>query len=309
MIAAKMTAGLSLNPGYVRRVARSASYRYKRYEIPKKKDPTALRTINHPARELKLLQRWLVQNVVSLLPIHRAAAAYKTNASIVKNAKLHRNNNFLLKIDFRDFFPSLTGSDVLDVLRRNSLVLTKVASGAADFDLIRRLVCKDDKLTIGAPSSPALSNAIMFKFDAFWHERCRSLGVTFSRYADDVYFSTNNRDILAPLLQEIRDKLRREKHPTLIINDEKTVFTSRKHRKIVTGLVVTPDGHLSLGRQKIRHLRSMVFRRILGQLTPDEVSHLHGMLAYAHSVEPELIDRLREKFSKKYGAETVSFLL
>jgi retron-type reverse transcriptase len=309
MIADKITSELRLIPGYVSRVARSASYRYKTYDIPKKRDPTAKRTINHPARELKLLQRWIVKNVVALLPVHRAAVAYKKHASIAKNARLHRRNNYLLKIDFRDFFPSLTGSDVIHVLRRNSSALTGVASGPSDFDLIRKLVCKGDRLTIGAPSSPALSNAIMFSFDTMWHDRCKEVGVTFSRYADDVYFSTNHRDVLAPLLEELREKLKHQKYPTLTINDQKTVFTSRKRKKIVTGLVVTPEGSLSLGRQKIRHLRSLVFRSIQGGLPPEQANYLRGMLAYARSVEPELIDRLRQKFHKKFGLDAIAPLL
>jgi RNA-directed DNA polymerase len=309
MIAAKMTADLKLIPGYVSRIARTASYRYKTYDIPKKRDPTARRTINHPARELKLLQRWVARNVIALLPIHRAALAYRKGASILKNARLHQRNNYLLKIDFKDFFPSLTGGDVVQTLRTNSSVLAGVASGPRDFELVRKLVCKGDRLTIGAPSSPALSNAIMFSFDKVWYERCKALEVSFSRYADDVYFSTNHRDVLAPLLEEVRKKLKLQKHPALIINEQKTVFTSRKRRKTITGLVVTPDGSVSLGRQKIRHLKSMVFRSIRGELSPEEENYLRGMLAYVRSVEPKLIERLREKFRKKYGADKVASLL
>lgn len=309
MLADKITSDLRLIPGYIWRVARSATHRYKTYDIPKKRDPTSRRTINHPARELKLLQRWILKNVVALMPVHRAAVAYKKNANIAKNARLHRNNNYLLKVDFRDFFPSLKGGDVIQILRTNSPGLSGVASGPRDFELVRQIVCKDDRLTIGAPSSPALSNAIMFSFDTFWSERCRGLGVTYSRYADDLYFSTNHRDVLAPLLEDLREKLKDQKHPTLVINEQKTVFTSRKRRKIVTGLVLTPDGKLSLGRQKIRHLRSLIFRSIQSQLSKEETNYLCGMIAYARSVEPELINRLREKFQKKYGAEAITRIL
>jgi len=309
MIADKMTADLRLVPGYVRRVARSAEYRYKTYNIPKKRDPKTWRTINHPARELKLLQRWIVKNVIELLPVHRAAVAYRKHASIAKNARLHQHNNYLLKVDFIDFFPSLTGVDVIHVLHTNSSVLAGVASGPRDLDLVRKLVCKGDRLTIGAPSSPALSNAIMFGFDTVWYERCRAMGVTYSRYVDDLYFSTNQRNVLSPLLEKLREELRRQRHPTLIINEQKTVFTSRKRRKIVTGLVVTPDGSLSLGRQKIRHLRSLVFRSFQGEMSPEMEKYLKGMLAYARSIEPDLIDRLREKFQKKYGVDVIARLL
>lgn len=309
MIAEKIAADLGLNTDYVLRVARSASFRYKTYEIPKKRDPKLKRTINHPARELKLLQRWIVRNVISHLPVHRCAMAYKKNSSILKNALWHRRSNYLLKVDFQDFFPSVTGTDVTALLRENSSRLSGVVSGPVDLQVIRRLVCKNDRLTIGAPSSPSLCNAIMFTFDTVWYEKCRAQGVTFSRYADDLYFSTSKPDVLAPLLKDLRKTLKQQKHPRLVINDPKTVFASRKRRKVVTGLVVTPEGNVSLGRQKIRHLRSLVFRSIQGPLPISEMNYLRGMLAYARSIDPQLIERLRDKFRKKFGLDVIALLL
>jgi hypothetical protein len=195
MILQRIATDLRLNPEYVAVVAKSASYRYKIYQIPKRNKPEQTRTISHPAKELKLLQRWLVLNVFLRLPVHRSASAYKKRASILRNASSHRKNNYLLKVDFRDFFPSIKGRDVVRLLKKNSNLLGNVAAGQLDFDIVRRLVCREDCLAIGAPSSPALSNAVMFDFDEKWHARCQEIGVTYSRYADDLYFSTNRPNV------------------------------------------------------------------------------------------------------------------
>src|SRR5580765_4915752 len=111
MIVEQMSSRLALPASYLLRLASSASHRYKEYEIPKK--TRGMRTIHHPARELKLLQRWLVRNVLISLPIHPAATAYQPNSTIRRNAELHVANNYLLRVDFQDFFPSLRGIDVV----------------------------------------------------------------------------------------------------------------------------------------------------------------------------------------------------
>jgi retron-type reverse transcriptase len=114
MLISDISRGLNLPVDYLETLAATASYRYKRYPIPKKSG--GVRLISHPARELKLVQNWLVDNVLNRLPVHDSATAYRQGSSILKNAAPHAKNNFLLRIDFRDFFPSLTRADVAGVL-------------------------------------------------------------------------------------------------------------------------------------------------------------------------------------------------
>jgi RNA-directed DNA polymerase len=117
VIIERMSAELHLDQEYIRLVARTANYRYKIYEIPKRTGGS--RTIEHPARELKLLQAWLAENLLSDLPIHTSAAAYRRGSSIKKHANVHRHNKFLLKVDFRNFFPSISGKDIVRVLKKD----------------------------------------------------------------------------------------------------------------------------------------------------------------------------------------------
>jgi hypothetical protein len=155
MLVAKIASSLGLSTNYVALVARTASYRYKTYQIPKRAD--GFRTINHPARELKLIQRWLVKNLLASLPIHRSATAYKKGASVYRNASMHRMRNYLLKVDFKDFFPSIKGTDVSLLLKTNARLLHGLLSGPADVEVVRQFVCRRDELTIGAPSSPLMN--------------------------------------------------------------------------------------------------------------------------------------------------------
>jgi hypothetical protein len=296
MIIRHIAASTGLDRNYLYKVARSASHRYKVFSI--KKRTRGRRTISQPARELKLLQRWLVNNVFIHFPVHDAVYSYRSGIGIQDLASKHAKNNYLLRADFEDFFPSVTGRDVSRLLRQHSNLLPFPLS-KQDIKIIRAIVCKHDHLTIGAPSSPIITNTVLYDFDDFWFKEARKKRVIYSRYADDLYFSTNRRKVLEEIYADLKDYLRKMKSPRLSINEAKTVFTSRKHKRLVTGLVLTSDRKVSIGRDKKRYIRSMVHRYWEGELDEKEVAYLRGFLAYTKAVEPGFLNRLKRKYGKK----------
>ena len=104
---------LSLETGLsefaVRRIMQTAPHRYKVFYIPKRNG--SMRRIAQPSKEVKLLQRVMVEKFLQFMPIHPAATAYNAGCSIVKNAKIHASDGPILKMDFKDFFPSIKKSD------------------------------------------------------------------------------------------------------------------------------------------------------------------------------------------------------
>ncbi len=300
MIIEQAAKRLALPASFLIKLAATASHRYKVYTIPKKTG--GLRTIHHPARELKLVQGWLLQNVLIRLPVHEAAAAYRAGSSIKRNAEKHVGHNYLLRVDFQDFFPSLKGQDVWAALLANRERLADGGVTDADMIFIRLIVCRGDSLTIGAPTSPLLSNAIMFGFDESWSRRAAALEVAYSRYADDLYFSTNRPNILQGVLQELRESLQGGGPPILKINEEKTVFSSRKRRRLAAGLVLTPDRRISIGRHKKRVLKSLVWKFKRRELTPNEVASLRGWISYLRSIEPAFLVSLQRKYALDFDS-------
>lgn len=276
-------------------LVRSAPYRYKVYEIPKRQ-PGQFRTIAQPSAEIKVIQRWLMENILKSLPVHRAATAYQEGISIADHAKRHAKRKFLLKMDFKDFFPSITFDDVRKHLIKHKRFTDEEAR------LVSHLVCWRDKsqreycLSIGAPSSPLLSNTLMYEFDKKMMEICKESKVIYSRYADDLAFSTNHRDVLRSIESSVKNVCKELDYPRLKVNPKKTVSVSRAHRKVLVGLVLTPEGTISLGREKKRLLRAKLHRFSTGALVEDEVSSLRGELAFAWSVEPSFIASLLVSF-------------
>jgi RNA-directed DNA polymerase len=273
----------------------TAQYRYKVYQIPKRQ-PNQFRTIAQPSPEIKLIQRWLISNVLSTLPIHKVATAYREGRSIADHASVHAKNRFLLKMDFKNFFPSISVVDV----RKYLIEVGKMS--VEDARLISLLVCWRDKskgklcLSIGAPSSPHLSNLMLYPFDKKISQFCRTHKVTYTRYADDLAFSTNRKEVLSEILRQVEVITEELEYPHIEINHQKTVSTSRAFKRVLVGLVLTPEGTISLGRDKKRRLRSELYRFSQDRLEVTDIPRLRGELAFAWSVEKTFIDSLLRQF-------------
>ena len=281
----RIQSDFSLSTRDVRVLLFTAAYRYKLHYI-EKRHGRGKRLIAQPTAEIKLLQRWAVEKYVTQLPIHKAATAYRLGVSIKDHAAVHAANRYLLKLDFQDFFPSILGTHFLMHLKSHMKISEE------DANLLMRLLFRFDRemqdyvLSIGAPSSPAVSNTVMYDFDNALTNFCKAHDIIYTRYADDLALSTSKPKVLDDAFQFIKQLCREMPYPRLQLNDAKTVFTSKKHRRQLTGLILTNEGKPSLGREKKRLIRSMAHRFSLNQLPQDQILHLRGLLAFAFSIEP-----------------------
>jgi RNA-directed DNA polymerase len=284
---------LLLSPGFIELISNTASYRYKRYEIPKARG--GKRTIYHPAKELKALQRCLLGAVICRLPVQPAAAAYLKGRNIADHAMRHRRCRFLLRVDLRDFFESITSSDIERHLRHFSEFLPSDWE-EADFDFLTTLVCRRSRLTVGSVTSPAISNTVCWHLDHELTALAERRALRYSRYADDLYFSAAEPNVLASTVTDVKLVLADLPYPRLSVNDAKTRHMSHKGRMSVTGIVLPSDASttVSVGRARKRAIRSLIYK--WDALAPMERLRVQGMLANARSVEPDLINRLILKY-------------
>lgn len=282
----------------------SAPHRYKVYQIPKR-TPGQFRTIAQPAREVKALQHWVLRHVLNQFEVHPAATAYRKGRSILHNAKPHTRGRYLLKMDFKEFFPSLRGEDFRVFLKRR-----RAEFDAGDISALCSILFWMPKgvsppdlcLSIGAPTSPILSNVLMFDFDKRIADFCKAKGVAYTRYADDLSFSSARSEDLAAVEEVVINWCARSKSPKLTVNAAKTVRASKGESRRVTGLVLTNDRKVSLGRDTKRRIRAWVHHFVAGRLEEGELPKLRGMLCYVNSVEPSFLERLRAH----YGSEAIA---
>lgn len=297
MIIEQMCDRFSLIEKEAKSFIESAPNRYKFYKIAKRHG--GMREIASPTKALKIIQVWAFNKFLSNLEIHPSAIAYVKGKNIKDFVLPHSNNKYLLKIDFKNFFNSIDGADFLNFLEDKASYLL-----CEERQLLTNIFfCKNKKseikelyLSIGAPSSPFISNIIMINFDNQVSEFCKDNKIIYTRYADDLAFSTNTPNALTNLIKEINTICKNLNYPKkLEINPEKTVFTSRKHNRTLTGLVISNDGKVSIGREKKRNLRTIAHKANLGVLDQESLDKFKGTLAFLLSIDPDFSNYLKQK--------------
>ncbi|HDX8900242.1 TPA: retron St85 family RNA-directed DNA polymerase [Klebsiella michiganensis] len=274
----------------------NAPSKYKVYRIPKR--TTGFRIIAQPAKELKHYQRAFMGNY--RFPVHECAMAYQEGKSIRDNALVHAHNPYLLKTDLENFFNSITP----DIFWRciESCPVDAPQFQYEDRRYVERLLfwqpAKRSKrlmLSVGAPSSPVISNFCLLELDRYISEECERLGVAYTRYADDLTFSTQQPGVLSAIPALVESLLKLLFNSKLRLNRNKTLFSSRAHNRHVTGVTLNNEGELSLGRERKRFIKHLIHQ--YDKLDEADKAYLVGLLAFASHIEPEFIIRMNAKYS------------
>ena len=267
-----------------------------------KKRDGKLRYIFHPSKKLKVIQYWLMRNVLCHLPVHGAAMAYLPNTSILDNAKLHRASRYFLRMDLRNFFPSIRFADLLPIIEawhKNSDVDWPLDDDSKEL-INRSCFYRDDRLAVGYPSSPIISNVVMYKFDEMTVRIVldgRFGSVKYSRYADDLVFSTDKIGACRHIEREVKALIRDTNSPDIQVNSAKTRYgSSGGGTASVTGLKICENGHITIHRKQKDHVRLLLSLYSRGKLREDEHMSLQGHLSYCHHVAPAFFTSLSAKY-------------
>ena len=120
----------------------------------------------------------------------------------------------------------------------------------------------------------------------------------YSRYADDIIFSTNLKRGCWTFYDSLVELINRTASPNVEINTRKTIFASRASRRVVTGLFIQPNGGVSIGRKNKRFIRKLLFDLKNNNLESEQKAYLSGYLAYSLDVEPDFFNRLVLKYGR-----------
>jgi len=289
----------------------TSPHRYKTYLI-KKRSSNKYRKIAQPSRELKFFQREIVTFIENKLPIHDCAFAYRENMGVKDNAFAHVKSNYLLKMDFTDFFPSITPDLFFSMINKIDLALSvEDTLLLQNFLFWREYRGQSLRLSIGAPSSPLISNFILYFYDERMKEICDKKNIIYTRYADDLTFSTSEKDILFDIPNIVKTEINQHTNGLIKVNASKTVFSSKGHNRHITGVTLTNNNRLSLGRERKRNLSSMVHKFKCNLLDTENILRLQGLLSFAYHIEPDFQQRMCKKYGsscmeniKKYKAES-----
>lgn len=209
---------------YMYKVANDATYFYRSFRINKNSGGT--RKISEPLPNLKIIQSWILNEILYKVKVHPNAKAYIKGVSLKDNVKFHRNQDTVVKLDIIRFFNNIGEKKVYKIYK--DLGYTVEVSW-----LLTKLCTLNGALPQGAVTSPYLSNLVMRKFDNSIKRYCKRNGIRYTRYADDLTFSGNFHKGF--LISKVESQL---KKLNLELNKQKIRILKRNQRQIVTGIVV-----------------------------------------------------------------------
>lgn len=277
---------------------------YRTWTIPKRSGGE--RTITAPLHQLKTLQRWALRHYFEKLAVHSAAHGFLPARNVLSNALPHAGADVVVKLDVQNFFPTVHWKRVKGLLRKAgvaeqvatllALLATEPPRQKVEFRGQTLFVATGPRvLPQGAPTSPAITNALCRRMDVRLSALARELGFTYTRYADDLSFSFRKtperpRAALGILVDKAKDILRSE---GFALNPQKTRVLRRGMAQRITGLTLNEAGpnvaKARVSRDVLRRLRAAIHNQQQGKpfREGESLSVLQGMAAWVKLSDPQ----------------------
>lgn len=235
--------------------------RYRQFSVSKKGGGE--RAIEAPFAELKKIQSQLSNYLQSVYYFEKSSASYgfivgvrneDDRRNVLTNAKKHLHQPYMVNIDLKDFFHTITRRQVVKIFENPPFKFRRSLP-----DLLANLTTFQDRLPMGTPTSPVLSNFACRQLDAQLIDLAQKMGWTFTRYADDMTFSSK-KPINAQQFNVLKELIISQ---GFIINERKLKFYGPDDQKIVTGLLIAdtvslaPD-YLPTLEKDIQKLRAVM---------------------------------------------------
>ena len=270
-------------------VSNNISKHYHKAKLPKKNG--GIRNLSVPDEVLKSIQRRIADVLLIHMPVSQYAKAYRFGSSTLRNAKHHVGKQVVLKLDILHFFDSIRYSTVKDKAFPEEIY-------AEPLRILLTMLCYyKDALPQGAPSSPAITNIILYEFDELVGHWCRERDITYTRYCDDMTFSGDFDP--AEVIRFVRLEL---KKLGFLLNEQKTRIQRPGQQQTVTGIVVNeklsiPADYRRKLRQELYYCRKFGIQEHLQKIgleIPEEMYRMRllGKINYVLQVHPDDKDML-----------------
>ena len=301
----------------------------------KKKSNGQKRQINVPDDELKAFMRKVVKAFTTMPGFiwPDTMYAFIEGRGIKQHANLHKDAEVIIKMDIKNFFDSCTFKFVAESMHK---VYPFCLMDWSLLEPIIKACMLKGRLAQGAPTSPILSSIAMIPFvteannwaksktvtvhrweeilprresetrNVFWAERKRQ--ITFSIYADDIVVSLNIKGCKGIRIRNVKKMIRKifYKCTPLRLNEDKTQYidVQRKGGAWVTGLMINKEHNVTVGREKKEKLKATIFSFLADckngkPWDEHRVRQMMGTVSYIHSIEPEFVDMIIEKYNQK----------
>lgn len=262
---------IGLPSSIIKEIIQHRSNQYTRYKIRKKNKPKEHRVLMSPDSKLKYIQKWINKNILQKIILPESSTAYIPGKSVFINAYTHRNSDKILKVDLLKFFDTISEERIFGYFRSigyhpnlafDFAKLTTTFHFKSFWDSIPteertqlgNLIEKRPAiLPQGAPTSPQLANCIASSLDQVFEALSKTLNCRYSRYADDLIFSTTKGTGKLPEIATVKRIIEQE---GFFVNENKTKQFNRGRKQYVTGFTVTHGVHVpkKFRQEIIKHI-------------------------------------------------------
>lgn len=251
---------LGVSPAELKKIWWFRGRMYSHFDISKRSGK--LRQISAPDYRLKMLQQKIARSLSKLYNPRKPVQGFVPNRSVRSNAESHLRRRFILNVDLKNFFPTITEPRVQGLLE--SIGIDKDVA-----ETIARICANNDCLPQGAPSSPVISNMICFRLDKALMKFSKEHRLLYTRYADDITLSSfqpptslfegdrpdPGKVAEEKLSNELRSIIRNNGFE---LNSEKIHYADKSSRRIVTGIKINEG--MNVDRRYVRNVRTALYK-------------------------------------------------
>ena len=279
------------------------------------------RLIESPKTSLKEVQQKILRDILNLIPPHGTAHGFCKGRDIISFVQPHVKKAFCLRMDMKDFFPTVSGKRVFGIFRKAGYepsvasLMANLCTTQTHQDVVELMRPPDQKgsyraaqlylpshLPQGAPTSPALANLAAYRFDCRVNGFARSFNVSYSRYADDLLFSGDRS--FSRIAKEFSITIGAIAiEEGFEINFRKTRFQNSSQRQSATGVVLNQG--INLGRREFDRIKATVYNCVKhGPESQNRTGlvefrqHLRGKIQWVQRLNPKKAERLMSMFNQ-----------
>lgn len=252
---------------------------YTQVKIPKQSGGT--RNLSVPSNSLKSVQKQLSKTLETELgsKVHKTANAYVKGRNTITNSLPHVGCAILIKLDIKDFFPTVTTEMLAPIISAMALYEPKT------IDRLLDICITENGLPQGAPTSPILSNLVLRDFDVAAYRLANNIGAKYTRYADDLTFSLEIDDSkkARKIVAAVRNMLA-ERGFELNEKPTKLKILRRHQAQRLCGITLN-SGKPTISRKQRRKLRAAKHAMAKGEVPESKLNEINGWDSYVTYVQ------------------------
>lgn len=272
------------------------------------------RKIYRPNKKLKAYHVFLNKFLCEYLDLNdRVVYSYRRGINPHQAVSAHALNRAFFQTDIVNFFGSLDRDIVRSTIVDRGLRIP-IADLNGHLERVLDLVTIEGSLPVGFSTSPLISNASLTAFDNELEQHCQQTALTYTRYADDIVISAQNRELLKDIDSTITGLLIRHFSGKLKLNLLKSKLTTIGRKVKVLGMVITPSGQVTVDMELKRRIEVLLHfyirdrEKFLNAVQHDMkggLKQLAGYVNYVNTADKPYLEKLR----RKYGATVIDSFL